>query len=141
MPGLSVVISVAQVWLPLLMHTWKKSLFTVMGFFLASNEMFPVKFLLWRCATKRSSNALQTHSGYSAEKKAKSKLTYAEAQLARVSTLARGDFASQQALDQATNDVAAARSDVAEAEANHAATQMHLRESFTMSILNCRSYV
>src|SRR5712691_6329630 len=32
--------------------------------------------------------------------KAKSKLTYVEAQLARVSTLARSDFASQQALDQ-----------------------------------------
>ena len=53
--------------------------------------------------------------------KAKSKLTYVEAQLVRVSTLVRGDFASQQALDQATNDVAAARADVAEAEANHAA--------------------
>jgi HlyD family secretion protein len=53
--------------------------------------------------------------------KANSKLTYVEAQLVRVSTLARGDNASQQALDQATNDVAAARADVAEAEANHAA--------------------
>jgi HlyD family secretion protein len=53
--------------------------------------------------------------------KAKSKLTYVEAQLARVSTLVRGDNASQQALDQATNDVAAAKADVAEAEANHAA--------------------
>jgi len=53
--------------------------------------------------------------------KAKSRLTYVEAQLVRVSTLARGDFATQQALDQATNDVAAARADVAEAEANHAA--------------------
>ena len=53
--------------------------------------------------------------------KAKSRLTYVEAQLARVSTLARGDFASQQALDQAEHDVAAARADVAEAEANHAA--------------------
>jgi HlyD family secretion protein len=53
--------------------------------------------------------------------KAKSKLTYVEAQLVRVSTLARGDFASQQSLDQATNDVAAAKADVAEAEANHAA--------------------
>ena len=37
------------------------------------------------------------------------------------STLARSDIASQQALDQAENDVAAARADVAEAEANHAA--------------------
>jgi HlyD family secretion protein len=53
--------------------------------------------------------------------KAKSKLTYLEAQLVRVSTLARGDNASQQALDQAINDVAAARADIAEAEANHAA--------------------
>jgi HlyD family secretion protein len=51
--------------------------------------------------------------------KAKSKLGYAEAQLERVSTLARGDNASQQALDQATDDVASARADVAEAEANH----------------------
>src|SRR5262249_26294396 len=53
--------------------------------------------------------------------KAKSKLDYVEAQLVRVSTLARGDNATQQALDQATNDVAAAKADVAEAEANHAA--------------------
>jgi HlyD family secretion protein len=53
--------------------------------------------------------------------KAKSKLDYMQAQLTRVATLARGDFASQQALDQATNDVAAARADVVEAEANHAA--------------------
>jgi HlyD family secretion protein len=53
--------------------------------------------------------------------KAKSKLDYVQEQLTRVATLARGDFASQQALDQATNDVAAARADVVEAEANHAA--------------------
>jgi HlyD family secretion protein len=53
--------------------------------------------------------------------KARSKLTYVEAQLVRVSTLARGDNASQQALDQAQYDVAAARADVAEAVANHAA--------------------
>jgi HlyD family secretion protein len=53
--------------------------------------------------------------------KAKSRLTYVEAQLVRVSTLARGDFASQQALDQAEYDVATARAAVAEAEANHAA--------------------
>jgi HlyD family secretion protein len=53
--------------------------------------------------------------------KASSKLAYVEAQLVRVSTLARSDTASQQALDQATNDVAAARADVVEAEANHAA--------------------
>jgi HlyD family secretion protein len=52
--------------------------------------------------------------------KAKSGLNYVEAQLARVSTLARDDFASQQALDQAEHDVANARAAVAEAEANHA---------------------
>ena len=55
--------------------------------------------------------------------KAKSRLDYAEAQLARVAYLARGDIASQQTLDQAENDVAAARADVAEAEANHAAAR------------------
>jgi len=53
--------------------------------------------------------------------KAKSKLDYVQGQLTRVSTLVRGDNASRQALDQATNDVAAAKADVAEAEANHAA--------------------
>ena len=53
--------------------------------------------------------------------KAKSRLAYAEAQLSRTSTLARSDTASQQALDQATNDVGSARADVVEAEANHAA--------------------
>ena len=53
--------------------------------------------------------------------KAKSRREYAEMQLSRTSVLARGDVASRQALDQAENDVAAARADVAEAEANHAA--------------------
>jgi HlyD family secretion protein len=51
--------------------------------------------------------------------KAKSRREYADMQLARTSVLARGDVASRQALDQAENDVAAARADVAEAEANH----------------------
>jgi HlyD family secretion protein len=55
--------------------------------------------------------------------KAKARLVYAEQQLARVSTLARGDNAPQQSLDEAENDVASARADVAEAEANHAAAQ------------------
>ena len=55
--------------------------------------------------------------------KAKSKLEYVEAQLARVSYLARSDTASQQSLDQAENDAASARADVAEAEANHDAAQ------------------
>ena len=53
--------------------------------------------------------------------KAKSKLENARAQLARIAVLARSDTATQQALDQGTNDVAAAEADVAEAEANHAA--------------------
>src|SRR5580704_7725483 len=41
--------------------------------------------------------------------KAKSRLDYNEVQLTRASTLARSSFASQQELDQATNDVATAR--------------------------------
>ena len=53
--------------------------------------------------------------------KAKARLQYAELQLNRTSVLARGDNASQQALDQAKNDAASARADVAEAGANHAA--------------------
>jgi len=55
--------------------------------------------------------------------KAKSRLTYVEAQLVRTSTLARSDFASQQALDQAQYDVATAQAVVAEAEANHGAAK------------------
>jgi HlyD family secretion protein len=53
--------------------------------------------------------------------KAKSRREYAEMQLARTSVLTRSDVTSRQALDEAENDVAAARADVAEAEANHAA--------------------
>jgi hypothetical protein len=53
--------------------------------------------------------------------KAQSRLAYAEAQLGRTAYLARSDTASQQALDHATNDAAAARADVDEAKANHAA--------------------
>jgi HlyD family secretion protein len=53
--------------------------------------------------------------------KAKSRLEYAQLQLTRTAYLARSDTATQQALDQAENDAAAARADVAEAEANHAA--------------------
>ncbi len=55
--------------------------------------------------------------------KAKSRLEYAELQLARTATLARSDTASQQTLDQAENDAKVARADVAEAQANHAAAQ------------------
>ena len=51
--------------------------------------------------------------------KAKSRLTYAQAQLDRTAYLARSNTATQQTLDQAQNDVASAAADVAEAEANH----------------------
>lgn len=51
--------------------------------------------------------------------KASARLDYVQAQLTRTSTLARQSFESQQALDQAENDVAAARADVAEAQANY----------------------
>src|SRR5215475_13338013 len=53
--------------------------------------------------------------------KAKSRLTYAQSQLDRATYLARSETATQQTLDQATNDVASAKADVAEAEADHAA--------------------
>ena len=55
--------------------------------------------------------------------KAKSRLEYAEQQFARTSYLARSDTATQQSLDQTTNDVASARADVAEAQANYDAAQ------------------
>ena len=51
--------------------------------------------------------------------KAKAKLDYAQAQLTRTAILARSNTATQQALDEAENDMAAARADVAEAHANH----------------------
>jgi HlyD family secretion protein len=51
--------------------------------------------------------------------KAKSRLEYAEQQLSRTTTLARSATASQQALDQAQNNAASARADVAEAQANY----------------------
>ncbi|MGY8710769.1 efflux RND transporter periplasmic adaptor subunit [Bradyrhizobium sp. 18BD] len=51
--------------------------------------------------------------------KASARLDYVQAQLTRTSTLARQSFESQQALDQAENDVAAARADVAQAQANY----------------------
>jgi HlyD family secretion protein len=61
---------------------------------------------------------------YAAEiAKAKARLVYAGQQLTRVNTLARGNNAPQQSLDEAENDAASARADVAEAEANHAAAQ------------------
>src|SRR5258706_13725686 len=51
--------------------------------------------------------------------KAKSRLDYTQAQLTRVDTLAKQNFASLEALDQAEDDVANARADVAEAQANY----------------------
>ncbi|RZN20042.1 biotin/lipoyl-binding protein [Bradyrhizobium sp. Leo121] len=51
--------------------------------------------------------------------KAKARLDYVQAQLTRTTTLARQSFESQQALDQAENDAASARADVAEAQANY----------------------
>ena len=51
--------------------------------------------------------------------KAGARLDYVQAQLKRTSTLARQNFESQQSLDQAENDAASARADVAEAQANY----------------------
>src|SRR5260370_3207984 len=51
--------------------------------------------------------------------KAKARLEYVQAQFTRTSTLARQSFESQQALDQAENEAASARADVAEAQANY----------------------
>ena len=51
--------------------------------------------------------------------KAKSRLDYAQMQFTRVDTLTKQNFASLEALDQAEDDVANARADVAEAQANH----------------------
>ena len=51
--------------------------------------------------------------------KANARLVYVQAQLTRTSTLARQSFESQQSLDQAENDAASARADVAEAQANY----------------------
>jgi HlyD family secretion protein len=51
--------------------------------------------------------------------KANARLEYVQAQLTRTSTLARQSFESQQSLDQAENDAASARADVARAQANY----------------------
>jgi HlyD family secretion protein len=51
--------------------------------------------------------------------KANARLEYAQLQLTRTSTLAHESFESQQALDQAEDDAASARADVAEAQANY----------------------
>jgi HlyD family secretion protein len=51
--------------------------------------------------------------------KANARLEYVELQLKRTSTLAAQSFDTQQALDNATNEVASARANVAEAQANY----------------------
>lgn len=51
--------------------------------------------------------------------KAKARLEYVQLQVTRTSTLAGQNFESQQALDQAINNVASAKADVAEAQANY----------------------
>jgi HlyD family secretion protein len=51
--------------------------------------------------------------------KAKARQEYSEVQLTRAATLARENFETQQALDQAENDAAAARTNVEEAQANY----------------------
>lgn len=61
----------------------------------------------------------QVDSMKAAISKANARLGYVQVQLTRTSTLARENFESQQALDQATNDAASARADVAEAQANY----------------------
>jgi HlyD family secretion protein len=55
--------------------------------------------------------------------KAKAQLNYMQLQLNRTSVLARGNNASQQALDQAQRDAVSTQADVAEAVANHAAAK------------------
>jgi HlyD family secretion protein len=57
----------------------------------------------------------------SAIDKAKSRLDYAQSELARKAQLVPSNAAPQQELDQAEEDVATARADVADAQANHAA--------------------
>jgi HlyD family secretion protein len=61
----------------------------------------------------------QVDSLKAAISKAGARLDYVQAQLNRTSTLARQSFESQQSLDQAENDVAAAQADLALAQANY----------------------
>jgi HlyD family secretion protein len=66
--------------------------------------------------------------------KASARLEYAQLQLTRTGTLARQSFESQQVLDQAENDAASARADVAEAQANYdAAAAGPTREERTIA--------
>ncbi|WP_050424371.1 HlyD family secretion protein [Bradyrhizobium tropiciagri] len=61
----------------------------------------------------------QVDSLKAAISKANSRLEYVETQLKRISTLAGQNFETQQALDQAENDVASGRAGVAAAQANY----------------------
>ncbi|WP_076865649.1 HlyD family secretion protein [Bradyrhizobium mercantei] len=61
----------------------------------------------------------QVDSLKAAISKANSRLEYVQTQFGRISTLAGQNFETQQALDQAQNDVAAARAGVAAAQANY----------------------
>lgn len=61
----------------------------------------------------------QVDSLKAAISKANSRLDYVETQFKRINTLAGQNFETQQALDQADNDVAAARAGVAAAQANY----------------------
>ncbi|MCC8943183.1 biotin/lipoyl-binding protein, partial [Bradyrhizobium sp. Arg68] len=61
----------------------------------------------------------QVESLKAAIAKASSRLIFVEVQLTRASTLAQQSFGTQQALDEAENDVAGARADVAKAQANY----------------------
>jgi HlyD family secretion protein len=66
--------------------------------------------------------------------KASARLEYVQTQLTRTSTLARQNFETQQALDQAENDVASARAGVAEAQADYdAAVAGPTREERTIA--------
>jgi HlyD family secretion protein len=70
--------------------------------------------------------------------KAKAKRVYAQQQLDRTAYLARSDTASQQSLDQATNDAAVANADVAEAQANYdAAKTGAIRKPATSPLSPC----
>jgi HlyD family secretion protein len=76
----------------------------------------------------------QVESLKAAIAKATARLDYVQAQLTRTSTLARQSFESQQSLDQAENDAASARADVAEAQANYdAAVAGPTREERTIA--------
>ncbi len=67
--------------------------------------------------------------------KANSRLDYVETQLKRITTLASQSFETQQALDQAENDVAAGRAGVAAAQANYDAAVAVLERRLDKMVL------